>query len=302
MTNKNENMRKAFNSISFLLILSVAVVANAAALDCEEYENPQTREAVLLVHDAAALIAKKGDAAFKDFSVKGSRWFDGDNYIFVHALDGTLVCNPAYPQLIGKQMIDFKDVSGKPTVRFMVDQVTKFNTKGWVHYLWPIPGDVELTWKSSFVQLAIAPNGKKYIVGTGLYDVPMERCFAVQQVENAAKLIAKEGAKSFEFLRSRAGPFVWKSTYVYVIGLDGIEYVSPAQSELEGTDISGLTDATGDKFVGRMLKVAESKKGHWITYKWPKPGHQAASTKEAYIKLVRSGGKEYIVGCGVYLD
>lgn len=200
-------------------------------------------------------------------------------------------------------MLDFKDVSGKPIVQFMIDEVTRFGrNSGWVHYLWPAPNQIEPRWKSSYVHLAKGPDGKEYVVGTGLYDVPMERCFIVQEVENASVLIQEQGDKVFPLLRSRSGPFVWKDTYVFVIGGDGIQYVNPSQPQFEGTDVSGMTDMSGIKLIEKMREETKDGESAWIAYMWPKPGHVEASKKHAYVKQVTFGDKQYIVGCGVYLD
>lgn len=301
--NTNMILKNVFSVFMGLAFLFAAVDVRAGQDACEEYVNAETRHSVNIVHQAVALIESEGTKAFKEFSVKGSQWFHDDKYIFVHALDGRLLCNPAFPQMVGSQMIDFKDVVGKPPVQFMIDQVTTFGREsGWIHYLWPIPGEVETSWKSSYVHLAHGPDGEKYLVGIGLYNVPMERCFAVQAVDEAAMLIEREGEKAFETLRSRTGPFVWKNSYVFVIDMNGTEHVNPAQPKLEGTKVSGVTDVTGDAFVARMLKEAQTQKSFWITYMWPKPARVAASKKHAYVAVVRSGGKQYMVGCGIYLD
>ena len=47
------------------------------------YDYPETRELVQLVQEASAVIRTKGELAFSDFRVPGSRWRRGDTYLFV---------------------------------------------------------------------------------------------------------------------------------------------------------------------------------------------------------------------------
>lgn len=292
-----------FFSLVLIVSLMASLTAFASEIDCEQYKNPKTRQAVELVYEAADLLKTKGKSAFKEFSTKGSRWFNGDRYIFVHAMDGKLLCNGAFPSMVGSNMIDFRGVAGKPIVRFMIDEVTLYGRdNGWVHYLWPKPGEIEPSWKSTFVHLVKGPDGQRYIVGMGLYEVPMERCFAVEQVEEAAWYVERRGAKVFDLFHSKDGPFLWKNSYVFIIGMDGIGYVNPINRSLEGKDVKDLMDERGFKFVQKMQEVLREKEAGWVEYMWPKPGFIAAYKKHTYTKLVRSGGKEYMIGCGIYLD
>ena len=283
-------------------VLLVSVVAVASEMACDDYADPRTKQAVELVHAAADLVQAKGGLAFKELSVKGGRWFKGDMYIFIHGMDGKLLVNGAFPGMVGGNMIDFRDVAGKRIVRLMIDEVMRYGwDNGWVHYLCPPPGEVEPAWKSSFVHFAKGPDGQGYIVGTGMYDIPMERCFAVEQVGKAARLIEKRGARAFHEISARTGPFLWKESYVFVLGMDGVGLVNGVFPELVGTNVMDRKDVKGTAMVREMFQVAKAG-GGWVEYLWPKPGYVADSIKRTYVKLARSGGKQYLIGCGVYLD
>ena len=47
------------------------------------YVYEDTRQLVTLVEEAAALIEQKGDGAFRQFGIKGSKWWIDQYYIFV---------------------------------------------------------------------------------------------------------------------------------------------------------------------------------------------------------------------------
>jgi hypothetical protein len=58
------------------------------------YEYEETRELVALVTDAAERLRSKGEAAFDDFRVAGSRWRKEETYIFVLDPDGNMLLHP----------------------------------------------------------------------------------------------------------------------------------------------------------------------------------------------------------------
>lgn len=255
-----------------------------------------------MVDRAVALIASDGRAALDEMQRGGAPWVDDDGYIFIHTLDGTLVCNPAYPELVGKNMLNFRDVAGKPMAKFAVDRVAKPGDAGWIHYLWPRPGIDDPGWKSAFIRFARGPDGEDYAVGCGYYNLPMQSCFAVQHVDDAVALIEKEGEEVFPYLGSRIGPFVWGSSYVFVTELNGISRVHPGHPHMVGTNIGKTHDVDGKPFAQEITGVPYGKPGRWIEYRWPKPGEVRPSTKRTYVRKARFKGKEYVVGCGLYVE
>lgn len=284
------------------LVLSVPGNGHADTSLCTSYDTPEVKRVVSFVHDAVQLLEEKGEGAFEDFSTHGSRWYSGDRYLFALDMEGTMVLDPPFPNLIGTNAANFRDLSGKLTIQLMLDQVKFFGRiDGWVHYLWPQPGEVNPRWKSSYVHQAETPSGQRYLVGSGLYEAPMERCFALQQVQDAATYLKHHGKAGFDYLRSRTGPFIWKSVYVFVMDEDNRMVVNPGKPEMEGKP-ARKWDARGVPFVGGLSDVSSVNEPEWLEYWWPKPGHLAASLKATYIMPITLDGKKYIIGCGVYLD
>ncbi|HET9062066.1 MAG TPA: cache domain-containing protein, partial [Candidatus Binatia bacterium] len=180
-----------------VLAASIAGPADAASYRATDhpYEHEDTRALVVLVNEAADLVATKGEAAFRDFRVDGSRWRFGETYVFVLDAEGTMLLHPD-PALEGKNALELKDVGGKPIIRGLIDAVTVDADKpeGWYHYQWPVPGGLLPRWKSSYVRLVTAPTGKRYVVGSGVYNDRMERAFVVDLVNNAVAELEKDGA------------------------------------------------------------------------------------------------------------
>ena len=268
----------------------------------QHYEQADTRDLVALVNDAAELVRTKGETACSEFRISGSRWRQGETYIFVLDPKGQMLVHPD-PAMQGLNEWDLKDISGKPIIRGLIGSVTTLPSKqqGWYHYQWAAPGELLPRWKSSYVRLVTAPSGQNYIVGTGMYNDRMERAFVVDAVTDAVGQIEKNGTSVFPLLRDRSGPFIAKDAYVFVIEPSGTDLVNPAFPNLEGRNLLDLKDTQGKQLIREMLHVVQTTGSGWVDYMWPKPGESVSTQKSAYVSRAKLGDKWVMVGCGVYL-
>ena len=275
--------------------------AGTATLE-QLYEQTDTRRLVALVNEAAELVQAGGKAAFDELRVTGSRWRQGEMYIFVLDLDGNMLVHPD-PALEGKNQLELKDINGKPIIRGLLDAATALPDKpeGWYHYQWPVPGGLLPRWKSSYVRLVTPAAGPSYVVGCGLYNDRMERAFVTDLVAGAVHQLETFGSGAFGLLRDPSGPFMVKDAYVFVISMTGIELVNPAFPNLEGRNLLDLTDTQGKHLVREMLGVAESEGSGWVDYMWPRPGESVSTRKSTFVMQATVGGQPVIAACGVYL-
>jgi signal transduction histidine kinase len=120
-----------------------------------------------VVDRAAALIEAHGDQAFPALRDKTGPFFFMDTYVFVNRPDGTEPVNGAHPALEGKNVIDLKDVMGKPAVREYLDAASKAGS-AWVEYYWYRPGETAAVPKHTYVR-KVRHGGDTYFVGSGLF-------------------------------------------------------------------------------------------------------------------------------------
>jgi signal transduction histidine kinase len=268
----------------------------------QQYQDIETRRLVTLVNDATALVQAKGEAAFSDFAAPGSRWRQGETYIFVLDPDGTMRLHPD-PALQGRNQLDLMDVNGRPIIRGLIGAATTApdKTDGWYHYQWPLPGEILPRWKSSYVRLVSAPSGNRYVVGSGMYTERMEPGFVVDLVTGAVGQIERSGSKAFPLFYDPAGPFMAKDAYVFVIDMNGVELVNPAFPNLERRVLLDLKDTQGKPLVREMLEVVNSRGSGWVDYMWPKPGDSVSTRKSTFVTKARMGDQWVLVGSGVYL-
>ena len=268
----------------------------------DDYQYKETRELVALVDDAAELVHTKGEAAFSDFRLAGSRWRQDQTYIFVLDPQGNMLVHPD-SAMEGKNELDLKDINGKPIIRDLIGAATTLPSKpdGWYHYQWPVPGGILPRWKSSYVRLVMAPSGKSYVVGSGMYNDRMEKSFVVDEVNDAVGQIEKNGEAAFPLFHDPTGPFIAKDAYIFVFDRSGVDLVNPAFPNLEGRNLLDFKDTQGKHPIREMLEVARTRGSGWVDYMWPKPGESVSTQKSAYVSKAKVGGKWLLVGCGAYL-
>jgi cytochrome c len=103
------------------------------------------------------------EATFKAITEKSKAFHDRDLYPFVYELNGVNVAHGAKPELVGKNLIDFKDQNGKFLIREMIELVNDAGG-GWVNYRWASPSTNNIEDKSAYVE-----KMGQYFVGVGVY-------------------------------------------------------------------------------------------------------------------------------------
>ena len=297
-------MEKTKGRIFFSFFLTVIAGFFLLGSSTIEPVHREGRQLINLVREAAKLIEQKGESCFSEFKKKGGKWLHGDTYVFVIDTKGFVFVNPSRPELEGKEQISLKDLMGKPFIRSFINETTgyPFKNEGWTHYVWYKPGEEMAMWKTSYVKLVKAPSGKDFIVGSGLYDIRMEKAFVVDVVDEAADLIKKKGKQAFAQIRDPLGDFNYLTTYVFVIDSKGMDLVNPVFPGFEGQNVLDLKDSEGKYFIKDMIRALESTDTVWIEYMWPKPRHAVPTKKSTFVRKVLYGEEVFYVGSGVYLD
>lgn len=303
-----EPARRLAAALAAAALLALPLSAEEAAVEKVGADpapaHAATRELLSLVHDAAARVAAEGvEGACAEFRTPGSRWLHDETYVFVIDLRGEALCHPGQPALEGRLLLELHDPHGKPIVASFLRELEN-DKDGWVHYLWPRPGrDTTFYWKSSFVEKTPTPGGAEVLVGSGVYGLPMERLFVVEQVDDAAALLAAEGEAAFATLRDRASGFRFYDSYVFVMSPEGIQLVNAGFPDLEGQNLLDLTDEDG-KVIGReILALLADRDAGWVDYKWPRPGDEKTVGKSTYVrKVALPDGRTLVVGAGIYDD
>ncbi len=78
------------------------------------------------------------EKAYADFSDRSGKFIDRDLYLVVYGLDGTVKAHGANGKMIGKNLIDLKDIDGKAFVKERVD-LAKSKGTFWQQYKFTNP-------------------------------------------------------------------------------------------------------------------------------------------------------------------
>lgn len=260
-------------------------------------------ELMTFVREAATIFEQKGEDAYPEFREKGTKWYSDDTYFFVWTMDGIRAFHGPEPEREGADLSESKDILGRPIGRTILENGRSPLGEGWLHYMYPVPGELFPKWKSSFVKRVTFPSGKQYIIGCGIYNMDMDKAFIEDVVNRAAALVEESGTDAFARLRDKTGPFVFMDTYVFVDSEDGVELVNPAQPSLEGKNLLALKDLHGMSVVRDEIDAAIKKGSSWLEgYWWYKPGDNIPALKQTYVRKAQFKGETYIVGSGLYVN
>src|SRR5690242_17634678 len=289
-TAKSAFVTKAKMGDKWVLVGSGVYLSNARK------ENPAGKkmtaaQLMQLVRQGAVALEKDGERALPEFRKKGSKWFSDNTYLFVFNMEGNRIFHAAEPESEGQNDMGLKDVLGRSIGKMIVETGTNGLGEGWVHYMYPEPGQVFPTWKSSFVKRVTYPDGRQFIIGSGIYNMKMDKALIEDLVNRAASLVKEQGKEAFMQLRDKIGSFVFMDTYVFVDNMEGVELVNPAQPSLEGKNLMNEKDLKG-KFIEREIIGGVSKNDSgWVDYYWYKPGQNAAALKQTFLRKVQQIGR-----------
>lgn len=151
--------------VAVLVLLSFFVpIPTLCAADLTEQQviDLVASTAADLVKDLKGTCEKisKGEAPYKSPT-------DPEFYVFVYDLEINMLAHPT-ASLVGKNFKGKPDAKGKKFRDEIVEGAVK-NKTGWVEYMYQKPGDTGLHPKKAYYQLIDGPEGKQYIVVSGMY-------------------------------------------------------------------------------------------------------------------------------------
>jgi cytochrome c len=114
--------------------------------------NATAAEATAMVKKGVAFIKANGkEKGFAEITNKGGQFTDRDLYLVVYGLDGVVHAHGANEKMVGKNLIDLKDVDGKA---FVKERVELGKSKGtfWQDYKFTNPVTKKIEPKSMYCE------------------------------------------------------------------------------------------------------------------------------------------------------
>jgi cytochrome c len=141
-----------------LTLLAAALLLTTVALAADQGTPDEAK--AMAVKAAAYLQSAGPEKAFAAFDATQGAWQDRDLYVIVFDLKGVAVARGNNPGLIGKSLIDLKDVDG----RAFIQEIVAISDTGWVSYKWQNPISKAVETKTSYVVRA-----GDYVIAVGAY-------------------------------------------------------------------------------------------------------------------------------------
>jgi cytochrome c len=144
-TNHEERLMKQ------LLIRSMASLAIAGALASASGgafagSEPTEKDAIAMAERGAAFIKANGkEALMKKLAARDPEFVQGELYVDMRDIHtGIVMAHPINPSIVGKNLLDVPDASGKVYRREIIELAAK-KGKGWVDYMYknPVSGKIE---------------------------------------------------------------------------------------------------------------------------------------------------------------
>ena len=121
-------------------------------------------EATAMVKKAIGFIKTNGaDKAYAEISNPKGQFVDRDLYVVVYDMTGKCLAHGANAKMIGRDLIDNKDVDGKEFVKERVEMMKK-QASGWQDYKFRNPTTNQIEPKAMYIERL-----NDVIVGCGVY-------------------------------------------------------------------------------------------------------------------------------------
>jgi hypothetical protein len=213
------------------------------------------------------------------------RFKSGPLTLFIYDYKGVPIAYGSNTGLVGKNMFDVKDESGRYMVREII-QKAKDEGAGWLDF----------RWRKSFLSMYVEDidlGSEKFIIGTSVYPLTKESTMVlmVKSAKGFFKMNSNEDAFR-EFVDPKS-TFIRGDMGIFVIDTDGICYADRDRFDLIWKDLSGEKDDDGKLYFKAMINASKMGPAK-VMYK------KNNARKVAYIESIKKGDKTYIIGSSFY--
>lgn len=132
-----------------LLLLALFAAFNTAALAAYE---PTEKEAIAMAERGAAFMKAHGkDEMIRRIAAKDPEFVQGSLYVDMRDINtGIVLAHPYNPTIVGKDLTDVPDPSGKKYRREIIELAAK-KGKGWVDYMYKNPESGKIEPKTTYI-------------------------------------------------------------------------------------------------------------------------------------------------------
>lgn len=225
-------------------------------------------------HGRSSIVEAVNDQTKREFRY-------GPLNLFIYDFTGTPIAYGSNIALVGKNLIDLKDETGRYVVREIIEKA-RDEGAGWLDFRW------RHSFFSMYVE-AIDLGSEKFIIGTGVYPITKESTMMLMVKSAKGYLKSHPEEDAFKAFVDQKSNFVRGDLSIFVYDMDGVCYADGDRYHKIWKNCSNEKDDDGKLYVKAMLmsaKMGPSK----ILYK------ENGARKLAYIESVQKGDKMRIIG------
>jgi len=288
-------------AIGLVIALLVAALSGCKGsyedLDLTMYQYRDTRNVVRFVYDAALMLNRDGAVGLAHLRSHRAEYSTPDYYLCVYDVTGANLFHAGMEALEGRNLWDVTDKNGKPVFQQVVEALEDAsNPHAWVHYSWWEPGRFYPVPKSSCHFKIETPEGEELIVGGGLSYPHEEREFIRIVVDDAAKLIERNGADALAEISDPVSKYSYRDVRVFAFYRDGETLISPAiNSTFSQTNLLECVDEVGQKPFAQAIEDLQSADSVWAVFMAKGPYQRRLIRKILYIRETTLTGEEIYV-------
>jgi cytochrome c len=253
--------------------------------------SPEAEQARKLLQRAVKSYTLNGERTLAAFSRSGE-FIDGAHYVYAISLKGVMLASGGSSStLIGRNVTDLVDATGKPFFREMIEGA-KVSGSGQIEYRWLNQIDNKVERKITYYQLV----GDR-ILAVGFYVPHATREQAKVLLNDAIQAIKSDPEKAFAAFNNLNGRFIQDDLYVFVVDLGDKRFrAHGADPRLVGTNGLALRSPKGKLVIQEMLKLLKTSEQAELVYDWNNPVTRKVEIKHTVVRKVDN----FLVGVGYY--
>ena len=252
------------------------------------------KDTVINLVDGAALhfeeVMKAGGSpseVFGKLNYALGKWVIGDLYLFSLDFDGNIMAQDDMPGLIGQNVLEYKDSTGKFLNKEIIEKVKTASGGVWIEYV------SKRAPKRTYARKVKDNEGNFYFIAGGYYPTA-DRDAAVDLVRKGFRYMKMHGISqaATEFTSRSVKDFRFGDLFLFLYDMKGKLIAHGTNPDIIGKDHFKLTDDDGKYYVQEMIERARSG-GGWMDYR------KSRSSRFVYVELIEIGKQKFVIGCGI---
>jgi polar amino acid transport system substrate-binding protein len=247
------------------------------------------------------------EKAFAEFNDRNGTFIQGDLYIYVYDMNGTVLAHPVNPELIGKNRLDELDAIGTFFIQNLMNAA--INNTGFARYTYINPvHNNSIEEKLGYVRMV----DDEYWLGSGIYRGPVESgspsalsvfinstTDLIDDMHHAKEFAIQTGKEQAltEFANPNEEMFNSKNRYIAAYDLNGTNLAHSYDPKEPGESLPLTSNINEIQPVEKMVQIANIRGSGFVGYFQEEPESGIIRPKLSYVNRI----DDWFITSGIYL-